>query len=404
MTDLTMSQFASKDDLLAAQAARIAELESQLEAIGAGGVEPLRKQAVAPHEEAIAEIVSASHDQAEFGERAINFLRDFQHLEYGTKLYPAPQAVQAAVPEAIEQMAADRYKVVPSHESMFHRWAVVAGNGTQQLYIGREVECLNMARKFSGAFLDGAFVAMQNTAPAHPAESVPAQIETLRSELAEEKEAADNWRRLALQFDIHRLQALWHLKRILHADSSVDEYKAAEQFLAAPPLDGEAVLVQRIAALAATQPAPAIFGDEDHVLVPRGLIGAACYAIDKKRDGTKTLAELRRYTTGDLSAATQPAAQAVQPFGWLITKSKLPGDVEFTQDPMRENLARSFGYQTQALYDQPAAQGMEADLTDAQIDEAFNQMPDGAAGFLKSWGYRQFARAVLAAQAKQGGA
>jgi hypothetical protein len=42
-----MSQFASKDDLLAAQAARIAELESQLEAIGAGGVEPLRKQAVA---------------------------------------------------------------------------------------------------------------------------------------------------------------------------------------------------------------------------------------------------------------------------------------------------------------------------------------------------------------------
>ena len=31
MTDLTMSQFASKDDLLAAQAARIAELESQVQ-------------------------------------------------------------------------------------------------------------------------------------------------------------------------------------------------------------------------------------------------------------------------------------------------------------------------------------------------------------------------------------
>lgn len=87
----------------------------------------------------------------------------------------AQQAVQAAVPEAIEQMAVDRYKVVPSHESMSHRWAVVAGNGTQQLYIGREVECLNMARKFVGAFLDGAFVAMQNTTPAHPAEGVLAQ-------------------------------------------------------------------------------------------------------------------------------------------------------------------------------------------------------------------------------------
>lgn len=112
---------------------RIAELEAQLSAIGAGGVEPLRKRADA-----------------------------------------APQAVQAAVPEAIEQMAADRYKVVPSHESMFHRWAVVAGNGAQQLYIGREVECQNIARKFMGAFLDGAFVAMQNAAPAHHAEGVPA--------------------------------------------------------------------------------------------------------------------------------------------------------------------------------------------------------------------------------------
>ena len=50
----------------------------------------------------------------------------------------------------------------------------------------------------------------------------------------------------------------------------------------------------------------------------------------------------------------------------------------------------------------PPSRGLEADLTDEQIDEAFNQMPDGAYGFLKSWGYRQFARAVLAAQAKQG--
>ena len=61
-------------------------------------------------------------------------------------------------------MAVDRYKVV-LFESMFYCWAVVAGTGTQQLYLGREVECQNMARKFAGAFLDGAFVAMQRTAP-----------------------------------------------------------------------------------------------------------------------------------------------------------------------------------------------------------------------------------------------
>lgn len=40
---------------------------------------------------------------------------------------------------------------------------------------------------------------------------------------------------------------------------------------------------------------------EDPVLVPRGLIGAACCAIRGAHDAPKTLAELRRYTTGDLS-------------------------------------------------------------------------------------------------------
>jgi hypothetical protein len=58
----------------------------------------------------------------------------------------------------IDRIASDRFKVVP-HEGVFHRWAVVAGDGEQKLYIGREVECHNMARKFAGAFLDGAFIA-----------------------------------------------------------------------------------------------------------------------------------------------------------------------------------------------------------------------------------------------------
>ena len=78
-----------------------------------------------------------------------------------------------------------------------------------------------------------------------------AAIRELLEELVEETEGADNWRRLALQFDNHRMQALGHLKAILHSDSSVDEYKAAELFLKAPPLDGEEVLAQRIAELAA---------------------------------------------------------------------------------------------------------------------------------------------------------
>lgn len=40
-------------------------------------------------------------------------------------------------------------------------------------------------------------------------------------------------------------------------------------------------------------------------------------------------------------------------------------------------------------------------LTDEQIDAIFDLLPDGAQGFLKSWGYRQFARQLLSsAQAR----
>lgn len=95
---------------------------------------------------------------------------------------PAPQvetlsAAQAGVPADAtdcDAVALARYKVVPAHESMFHRFAVVAGDGKQQLYLGREVECENMARKFAGAFLDGAFY-QSNIAPTPPAQAADRQ-------------------------------------------------------------------------------------------------------------------------------------------------------------------------------------------------------------------------------------
>ena len=78
------------------------------------------------------------------------------------------------------------------------------------------------------------------------------ELQRLRAELAEETEAAENWRRLALQFDHHRLQALGHIKAVVNPGTVFDAYKAAKAFLKAPPLDGEEVLAQRIAELAAT--------------------------------------------------------------------------------------------------------------------------------------------------------
>jgi len=60
-----------------------------------------------------------------------------------------------------------------------------------------------------------------------------------------------------------------------------------------------------------------IFADEDHVSVPRGLLSAARSAIDKRRDAPKTMAELRRYTIGDLSKPQPADVELVRAVGEL---------------------------------------------------------------------------------------
>lgn len=70
---------------------------------------------------------------------------------------------------------------------------------------------------------------------------------------------------------------------------------------------GEYVLAGALALLSKLR---APVADDDMVSIPRGLIGAACSAIDKKRDAPKVLAELRRYTTGDLASAPEADERA----------------------------------------------------------------------------------------------
>ena len=56
------------------------------------------------------------------------------------------------------------------------------------------------------------------------------------------------WRRLALQFDAHRMQALAHLRCMV--DAPEQHRGAVQAFLAAPPPDGGQELARRIKALA----------------------------------------------------------------------------------------------------------------------------------------------------------
>lgn len=87
------------------------------------------------------------------------------HGQAPAQAAPAAVAGSSEFPhEKMDAVALGRYKVVSSDQSMFYRFAVVAGDGAQQLYIGREVDCQNMARKFAGAFLDGAFAYHSMTA------------------------------------------------------------------------------------------------------------------------------------------------------------------------------------------------------------------------------------------------
>jgi hypothetical protein len=77
-----------------------------------------------------------------------------------------------------------------------------------------------------------------------------------------------------------------------------------------PELDKQLRIVNR--AMEDAEPAAQPVDDiEDPITLPRGLIGAACSAIDKKRDAPNLLEQLRRYTVGDLSRpAAQPVADA----------------------------------------------------------------------------------------------
>lgn len=60
-----------------------------------------------------------------------------------------------------------------------------------------------------------------------------------------------------------------------------------------------------------------VYDRDELVAVPRGLIGAACHAIDKKRDSPRTIAKLREYARGP-SATVQQAF----PEGWKLVPIK----------------------------------------------------------------------------------
>lgn len=68
-------------------------------------------------------------------------------------------------------------------------------------------------------------------------------IDGLRGEVAEQEEAANQWRELALQFDRHRMTAMAHIRAAASGDKSAIE--ALGVFAALPPIPGHEITAER---------------------------------------------------------------------------------------------------------------------------------------------------------------
>lgn len=173
---------------------------------------------------------------------------------------------------------------------------------------------------FEGSGTECALAAIRRLASAAPVAQQPQA-----DELREAEEAANAWRRLALQFDNHRMQALWHLTSMLA--SPQEHAHDAAMFIKAPPLDGEAVLAQRIKDLAQQQQAePITEAVIDAYLEDYEMQGEA----EDGRDACYTPSEGEKFLIKDaimgLLAETPPkqpqAEAATQPEGrcrWCLT-------------------------------------------------------------------------------------
>lgn len=123
---------------------------------------------------------------------------------------------------------------------------------------------------------------------------------------------SDSWRRLALQFDEHRMMAKHHIQMML-IDPELHAEKARE-FLNAAPLSGEKVLANRIQALAGSQPKLTVWygsmpesnGKKNWTALlhraGESMMGAELHTIDRSEypDRVRYAADCVRYIIGEL--------------------------------------------------------------------------------------------------------
>ncbi|MGE8629498.1 hypothetical protein [Achromobacter denitrificans] len=126
------------------------------------------KGAEKQYSDAIQALQSALHDIAYTVNRTATPQQFADHLQREARAALASAPVAGEAREHIEQMAVNRYRLVPDGAFSYK---VVAGDGTRSLYTGTKDSCLRVAAKLTEAFLDGAF-AVAHAAPQASAEAV----------------------------------------------------------------------------------------------------------------------------------------------------------------------------------------------------------------------------------------
>ncbi|HFN5073999.1 TPA: hypothetical protein ACHFZB_001803 [Pseudomonas aeruginosa] len=154
--------------------------------------------------------------------------------------------------------------------------------------------------------------------------------------------------------------------------AELEQSQGAEVFLT---LTGEITrLKEKLAELGGQSGIEFVYDSDELVAVPRGLLGAACHAIDKKRDAPRTIAKLREYARG----LPAPVAQAQQ----LHDLDKQCRDDVARALGLRPNQERGFAWSyllasikscVKASGDSAQAQHSVPDVCDSKEQNAFEE-------------------------------
>lgn len=365
--EFTMSQYASKDDMIGAMRKCIAELESELEAVGAGGVQAL---SAAPeiHEPKCPALDGAGCTCAKPDptiDRAwaqfcggigdgldapypgmISAFERYYSQSFADKAWRNEASVWAAAWKAALLAASPtppaEQPATKETSGGFHVWRDISTapkDGSRFVATGHnyglysEVRHTCVAQWFQGCWMEASdwnetselkYLTHWMPLPSPPDDvAAPAEQQAapkaapgdVLDEALRERDDAEDFIDALLDEVLGHERPEWS-SSYGRADA-LNDVQERMTALHKPAVDKAWDRFQSaITSESGTPPAEQqaqpdeCFPGEPKVAVPQGLISAACFAIRKKRDGGKVLEQLRRYSVGDRSQPLAPQQAA----------------------------------------------------------------------------------------------